>query len=157
MKNFATSFFFDRSFPEPNSGCWIWMNAVSRGGYGVVNIGSGKVSHAHRASYMLASGKLALSGKVDVCHRCDNRLCVNPDHLFEGTRKENMQDCIRKGRFRRIPILVGEASPSAKLTPKQVLEIRQDGGSQRAIALAYGVNRGTIRHIKLGWTWRSIE
>lgn len=155
MKQFHLDFFFDRSMPEPNSGCWIWLNVLSRGGYGVVNIGNGRTSRAHRVSYMVANGLTALSSKIDVCHRCDNRACVNPDHLFLGTRTDNMRDCASKGRL-RVPALSGDASPNSKLTSDQVRSIRRDPRSQRAIARAYGVDKGTIAHILHNKTWRGV-
>ena len=147
-------YFEERSSPEPNSGCWLWLGAIQRNGYGVIRFG-GSNRRAHRACWEVAHG-VTLSRQIDVCHRCDTRSCVNPDHLFAGTRVENMQDCIRKGRFSPIPVLSGEASPSARLSEADVLAIRADSRSQRVIAAAFGVDKGTIAHIKHRKTWRQI-
>jgi hypothetical protein len=85
--------------------------------------------------------------KGDVCHKCDNRSCVNPNHLFDGTRKENNEDKARKGRG------------TARLTEQQVLEIRKKykaGVTQRALAEEYGIGQSNIGKITLGRTYKYI-
>jgi hypothetical protein len=150
---YTTEFFLDRSIPEPNSGCWFWMNATAPNGYGVVNVGR-RTTRAHRLSYEVAHG-VRLPSSIDVCHTCDIRCCVNPDHLFKGTRADNMRDCAEKGRI-RIPGLAGEDLPQSVLTERQVLEIRASRKSQRALARDYGVDKGTIAHIVHRKTWKHI-
>ena len=83
-----------------DNACWIWTGSLSRG-YGHVYIGKRNnkdySKRAHRFSWELHKGQIPK--ELEVCHKCDVRCCVNPDHLFLGTRKDNMQDCSKKGRF----------------------------------------------------------
>jgi len=89
-----------------------------KNGYGQIGLGK-KVLLAHRASYITFVGEIAAG--LYVCHKCDNRKCFNPSHLFLGTNRDNMLDMISKGRQKT---LSGENSPSCKLTDQQVEEIR---------------------------------
>lgn len=150
---YSTEFFLERSVPEPNSGCWFWMNAIAWNGYGVVNVG-GRSTRAHRLSYEVFHN-VKLPSSIDVCHLCDIRCCVNPEHLFAGSRSDNMSDCSKKGRI-KLPGLKGEALPQSVLTESQVIEIRRSAKSQRALGREYGVHKGTIAHIIHRKTWKHI-
>lgn len=86
---------------EKTESCWNWTGALNHNGYGHVRV-KGKTYRVHRFIYQLLSGEIP-KGKL-VCHRCDNRKCINPDHLFLGSHNENMADMIRKGRRSTAPV-----------------------------------------------------
>lgn len=81
---------------EKSDGCWLWKGVRDRKGYGQIRF-FGKITRAHRVSASLFQGRI-IPSSLDVCHHCDNPPCVRPDHLFIGTRSDNMRDCQRKGR-----------------------------------------------------------
>lgn len=87
--------------PEPFSGCWLWMAGTSLAGYGQISSSEAtrrKEVYAHRLSWEIHCGPIP--EKLFVLHSCDTPLCVNPDHLFLGTHRDNMQDALRKGRLK---------------------------------------------------------
>lgn len=133
-------------------GCWEWRAGRSSG-YGVVRIGGRKV-YAHRAMYELVFGPLP--DDACVLHKCDNPPCIRPDHLFDGSRDDNMQDMIAKGRARH-PGQKGTEHPQAKLTDADVLTIRAATGvTQRELAERYGVTQTLISMIRRGKIWTHL-
>lgn len=160
---------------KKENGCWEWLK--SKGGkYGKLHWMS-KCLSAHKASYLAFKG--GVPEGLQVCHTCDNPICVNPDHLWLGTAKENMRDCISKNRWRgtkgvkwtpewRKNILSkrkhadrkGEAHHRNKLTNEGVKEIREmlkQNLSQTKIAKKFGVDPSTISHIKRGRLWPHLN
>lgn len=87
--------FNEKFIPVTESGCWIWIASSRTDGYGQIGLDKKKLA-AHRVAWELYRGPI--HDGLHVCHHCDVHLCVNPDHLFLGTRSDNMQDCERKGR-----------------------------------------------------------
>jgi DNA invertase Pin-like site-specific DNA recombinase len=94
---------------------------------------------------------------MSVCHRCDVRACINPDHLFLGSYADNLRDMREKGRWKRIVPTVGEASPNAKLTDATAMAIFSSKESQRQLAARYSVSKATVARIKNRKIWRHIH
>jgi hypothetical protein len=142
-----------RTARRPN-GCWEWQGAIYHDGYGAFGL-NGKQERAHRAAWMLAAGPIPPG--LYVCHHCDNRLCVNPAHLFLGTHQDNMRDGAAKGRFPGGPgSQHGEANRSARLRALDVETIRErirQGEQKRVLAHEFGVAESTIGDIAHGRTW----
>jgi hypothetical protein len=92
-------YILDKSWPEPNSGCWLWMGTLRPDGYGAARaraFGHGREQLAHRFSFMAFRGRIP--ARLYVLHRCDTKPCVNPAHLFTGTQADNLLDMRSKGR-----------------------------------------------------------
>jgi hypothetical protein len=139
---------FGRSYDITDSGCWEWTGKRMKFGYGWSFDGK-KRQAAHRLSWLLHHGPIP--GGLCVLHRCDNPPCVNPGHLFLGTKAENNWDKIAKGRARNA---AGEAVSTHKLTADQVTCIIQDPRKNREISDLYGVSVSTISAIKAGRNWK---
>jgi hypothetical protein len=141
----------------PNS-CWTWKGSVMKNGYGQFFTGI-KTVRAHRFAYEFYIGEIEEG--MNVCHRCDNPLCVNPKHLFQGSQADNMFDCFIKGRhtnkfeFENIPA-------RRSLTDEQAREIKKhlaNNQTQRPkdIAEHFGVSVYLIKDIKKGRNYANVE
>ncbi len=138
---------------KKTSGCWIWAGCTDKHGYGSFRgeVAGVKFNYAHRYSYALHTGDLLVG--LQACHKCDNPRCVNPDHLFAGTAKENTQDMLSKGRHTG-PI--GTKNGKSILTTEQVQLILSDTRPYAKIAADYGVAASTIGSLKQRVSWKSI-
>lgn len=137
--------------------CWIWTGKPNHSGYGRIGWSRPNVHLAHRVSWIMAYGPIP--DELRVLHRCDNPPCVRPDHLFLGTQQDNMRDAAEKGRMKPPPHGLGEDAPNAKLTERDVLQIRKRvaaGEFQKRIAKEYGVNPSNVSAIKRRLTWRHL-
>lgn len=128
--------------------CHEWQGYIAPNGYGNFRMGN-RTEYTHRVAYELEHGPIL--DWSHVCHHCDNRRCVNPDHLFLGDRKANMQDALKKGRMAK-----GIRLPQAKLTEAEVLEIRASHEKQQILADRYGVTNSQISMIKSRKSWSHI-
>jgi hypothetical protein len=141
---------------DPLTGCRVWTGPTMTGGYGYVSMGRGHYERAHRVAWESHVGPIP--ERMIVCHACDNPPCIRIDHLFLGTDASNALDKVAKGRARG-GRLRGERSPNAKLTSRQVIEIREKraaGMLHRQLAAEYGVWQGTISTICRRRTWKDI-
>lgn len=123
--------------------CWHWLGSRDKHGYGRIFV-KDRVHLATRVSYLLEHGELPQ--ELCVCHRCDNPSCVNPQHLFLGTHRDNTHDMIRKGR--RV-LCVGSAKYSA-VQIAEILDLRKGGAKLHEIAEKFGCAISTASRICSG-------
>ncbi len=156
---------FESKFFKTAHGCWNW-SASLRSGYGAFKF-QGFIISAHRFSYELYVGKIPEG--LFVLHKCNNRKCVNPEHLYLGISYNNVQDSVKAGtHYKMITSLKscakgkskGQDCPSAKLHNEDVICIKKmlrDGIKQWLIAYIYQVTISAISHISTGVTWKSVR
>lgn len=155
---------FEKHFIKPANDCWIWTSGQNRNGYGTLRNQEGKMEVAHRISYRLYRAEMP-EGML-VLHKCDVRHCVNPQHLFLGTYKDNNEDMLKKGRGAHWKNdFVGSKNPNSKLseldkdtivndllgkkhTQKDLAEIF---GVYRQAIWRVGTERGLVKKFRKGW------
>lgn len=130
---------------RPFDGCWEWKGSTKGNGYGQINV-RGKPCFAHRVSFEIENG--AIEDGLIVRHKCDNPICVRPDHLETGSQKQNMIDMKTRGRERHFTHS-GERNPAAKISDSDVSKIKADrSNSQSCLAKKYGVSVQRISQIQ---------
>lgn len=169
----------ERTIPEPNSGCWLWLLSCGNHGYGQLGW-YGRKRTAHRLSWQAHHGDIPAG--LCVLHKCDVRSCCNPDHLFLGTRPDNMADMVAKGRstkgernptkrpevaaklrgagngmYGRGYLTAGERAGSVKLKEAEVRLIRASVGPETAVAAVYGISRSLVGLIRRRQVWRYLS
>jgi hypothetical protein len=140
---------------EKTSGCWIWKASRDKYGYGQFTF-RGECESAHRVAWILCNGPIPEG--LGVLHKCDNPPCVNPDHLWVGTQRDNNRDMYLKGRNKSTP-QIGSTNGSAKLTESDIPKIRGyvlAGLSQRKIAKLFNIDRGVVSRIVRGKSWTHV-
>lgn len=133
--------------------CWEWQGSICSTGYGIIFF-RGKEYKAHRVSWEIHNGEQFPKGKMG-CHECDNPPCVNPYHIWPGTRSDNTMDMVNKRRH-----AFGERNWKAKLTDEQVEEIRQmhqAGHTPTELGQLYNVTDGTIGGIVAYRAWKHVR
>jgi HNH endonuclease len=146
-------FFKAISNETDNNNCWLWIGCLSKQGYGIFHVNK-KTMMTHRYSWILHYGEIP--EKMFVCHKCDNRKCVNPEHLFLGTNHENVIDMLKKGRKNPIK---GSRHPSAKLNENDVIKIKiliKEGVILNKIAKMFNIGKRQISYIKNNITWKHV-
>lgn len=139
---------------QRTTGCWLWRGTITPGGYGTIHRegrGSSRVQ-AHIVSWELHKGAVP-AGRF-VLHRCDERRCVNPEHLFLGTHEDNMRDMVEKGRQAR-----GSRVNASRLNEEQVRAIRAahtTGTTAASLARTYGVTPHAVALIVHGVVWKHL-
>lgn len=152
----------DKSNPE---GCWLWTGSKNNKGYGMILVQTAIGKRlAHRVSYELYVGPIP--DGLCALHRCDTPACVNPKHIFLGTKKDNIDDMDAKGRRvvgfcpnNKPPLYKADDHPKAKLTSKLVLSLRErhaNGEALCALARECGLNKSAMRRALRGETWQEV-
>lgn len=154
------------TMPHIDSACWEWTACKSNSGYGAFGL-NGKAFHAHRVSWLIVNGEIGQTAAYHglcVCHRCDNRNCVNPSHLFLGTQRDNIRDMVDKKRHGSLTKPEnqsrGEHHGMAKISAENVMQIRAIYAageiSQKAIGLRFGVTDVLISKIINRKIWKHL-
>jgi len=145
--------FWARVAPENENGCRLWVGNFFTTGYGDF-AWKGRSTGAHRVAWMLERGEIP-AGKL-ICHHCDVKGCVNPDHLYVGSALDNSRDAHQRNRVRPPK---GEQHSAAKLTAAAVVEIRRRAATESTASLAreFGAGWATVRDVIAGRTWKSVR
>lgn len=156
LTGMASERFADRfwSKVDPTGHCWEWTAYRKKNGYGQFTLRTGLFVGAHTVSYALTHGPIPAG--LSICHRCDNPPCVNPDHLFLGSQRDNTLDMFAKGRATRSR---GIERSNARLNEDAVREIRNAPlrhGVVAELARQFGVSDTTIRKIRNGEKWGHV-
>lgn len=133
--------------------CWVWRGATQPNGYGSFRPSAKVHVRSHRFAFEEAGGSIPCGAVV--LHICDNPPCCNPAHLRVGTQKDNVRDCIKKGRFRP-----GKLRVKAKLNPDAVREILAAPtgyGTGEALAKKFGVTSAAISAVRSRKNWKHVE
>ncbi|TAM15933.1 MAG: HNH endonuclease [Pandoraea sp.] len=138
--------------------CWVWTGSTNETGYGFLSIGSKSDKSrrnvlAHRFSFEMHKGEIPAG--LNICHVCDNRACVNPNHLFAGTQADNVADMVSKDRHQK-----GSRNGRAKINEavaSQIFDEVKSGKTHTVVAQKFGVTRSLVSLIASGKRWRHVH
>lgn len=162
LRQTPESFWQDVNKTTDPDGCWEWMGYIGAHGYGALTY-QNKSWRAHRLSYILTYGELPITNDSHgtcVLHKCDNRKCVNPSHLFAGTQADNLRDMRNKNRQWIPEGLIGSKNNASKLIEKDIpliLKMSNQGMSTQAIANEFNVSKVCIHFVVTGKTWTHVN
>lgn len=140
---------------QKGDGCWIWTGSYSVRGYGAFTWklnGRWHTMNAHRAAWIIVNGPIQKG--LFVCHKCDNRKCVRPDHLFVGTAKDNSADMVAKGRSRHSDAHATKLTSDAVL---QIVKLASEGKRNKDIARMFSITEDMIGAILRRKVWRYLQ
>jgi hypothetical protein len=129
--------FYNKVNKDVSGGCWEWQGSMHNNGYGLAVINNTSY-RAHRLSYCIKNGNIPEG--MYLMHQCDNKRCVNPEHLKPGTHKENMADMKAKGRAHR--------GPKKRLTMEQIKYILESGKSLSVLTAELNVHPRTVERVR---------
>lgn len=132
--------------------CVVWKKKANKGGYGIASFG-GRNRPAHVLSWVVANGTEVPDG-MQINHRCHNRACIRPEHLYAGTQKENVADMLAAGRDNYAR---GERCGVAKLDEAKVILIRKSGDTTAALARLLSVSESLVRAVRRRLIWRHVN
>ncbi len=146
--------FWNKVCKKDSNDCWVFLGAKNSAGYGQFKFGKLGVTLAHRASWMITHNKI-IPCNMCICHTCDNPGCVNPQHLWLGTRAENNQDKANKGRAPSGK-MKGENHGRSKITAQQIHRIRRSKAKQCCLAEEFGISPSAISMIINRKRWKHL-
>ncbi len=143
-------------YTEDRNNCWnviLPQIGVSKDKYGYPRMWYAKnTRYVYKVVYSLFVRKIGMSDGIVIRHKCDNKLCVNPDHLLEGTHQDNVADRVSRNRS-----AIGEGNGRSKLTNEDVLYIKNSLERQYILAKQFGVDKKTINNIRNNVNWKHIS
>jgi hypothetical protein len=154
MKSYEPTFWRNVDVKEQNE-CWLWLISTASEGRAKVTVGSRHKKYtmaSARYIYMITNNILLTSNQC-VCHSCDNVLCVNPKHLWLGSKTDNNRDRAQKGRS---VSLTGESNGNSKLEKKDAIRIKYGKESPKLLADLFNIHPSTVWLIRKGKLWPHV-
>lgn len=150
----TVEYLLGRSMPIPESGCWVWLGAVSSGkrGYPVISDKNGLAVKVTRLIWEMLHGSIPEG--MFICHKCDVPSCINPDHLYAGTPKQNSADMMKRNRS-YLQKVQGNVRRK-RITREQAIAVMTSTKSLHEMAKEFSLQVGTLSYIRSGRTWKKL-